>query len=425
MESGEIRMRFGRCPYCRAMFYRNPNEVIYYCSKCRTPIRGKNPEPRNETDHALNRLEILSADTVSVFSDVLNACHKQASVLDGDGDQPLLFSSSTSCSDFNAHSQDVAPASSSSSSPCPNGGFSPARVGHPLNNGVPLSARCDDHRIGSNEQDELRLLSRRTRRPSSSDSSVLRYGVFMSTDSETGEESSTTTNACERWGQQRRRSFLRLQELHMSIGLSWPEQSGVSASPLTDPEFHRELLLALDKLRGLIAAVVPASSSGRAEARRNARLFHRLESHLPRALPPVEQGLHRKASSTGFSWSSSGGHSERQKHHCRPVLGGAPFAVCLGCSELLQTPTIVLPSRRKVARLRCGGCEAVLEVRVAAGFAALAHQTTRTSSAPRASDSGSCNSGLSGAGAQELPPQPLHVALGYSSPSLLLQSRRY
>jgi len=40
MESGEIRKRFGRCPYCRAMIYPDPEAVIYYCSRCRTPIRG-------------------------------------------------------------------------------------------------------------------------------------------------------------------------------------------------------------------------------------------------------------------------------------------------------------------------------------------------------------------------------------------------
>jgi len=40
MESGKIKMRFGRCPYCRTMIYQNPEAVIFFCSKCRTPIRG-------------------------------------------------------------------------------------------------------------------------------------------------------------------------------------------------------------------------------------------------------------------------------------------------------------------------------------------------------------------------------------------------
>ena len=48
---------------------------------------GKNPEPTS-------RLEILSADTASVFTDELDACRAQAPVLDvhGDQDQPPLFS---------------------------------------------------------------------------------------------------------------------------------------------------------------------------------------------------------------------------------------------------------------------------------------------------------------------------------------------
>lgn len=36
-------MRFGRCPYCRTMVYQNPQAVVFFCSKCRTPIRGSVP----------------------------------------------------------------------------------------------------------------------------------------------------------------------------------------------------------------------------------------------------------------------------------------------------------------------------------------------------------------------------------------------
>jgi len=97
------------------MIYPDPEAVIYYCSRCRTPIRGaaaahapdacvsflhlhgtagKNPEPTEQTGDALSRLEILSADTASVFTDELDACRAQAPVLDvhGDQDQPPLFS---------------------------------------------------------------------------------------------------------------------------------------------------------------------------------------------------------------------------------------------------------------------------------------------------------------------------------------------
>ncbi|EMS52086.1 hypothetical protein TRIUR3_29180 [Triticum urartu] len=69
MESEQVKRRFGRCPYCRAMIYQDPQAVIYYCSKCRTPIRGKNPEPTDDTEYSLAQLEILSFDTMSTYSD--------------------------------------------------------------------------------------------------------------------------------------------------------------------------------------------------------------------------------------------------------------------------------------------------------------------------------------------------------------------
>jgi len=40
MQGEEVRSRFGRCPYCRAMIYQDLTAIIFYCSKCRTPIRG-------------------------------------------------------------------------------------------------------------------------------------------------------------------------------------------------------------------------------------------------------------------------------------------------------------------------------------------------------------------------------------------------
>ncbi|KAG2618568.1 uncharacterized protein LOC120667432 [Panicum virgatum] len=384
MESGEIRKRFGRCPYCRAMIYQDTEAVIYYCSKCRTPIRGKNPEPTGETDDALSRLEILSADTASVFSDELDACRTQASALDVHGDQPPLFSTSTSCSGLTA----------------------------------------GDARVYSNGQDERRPSSRRTRRAACSDSLVLRYGVFMSTHSETEEGFPSPRNEC---GRQRRRSLVGLRELDASLSsISWSRQvppSRVAPSTLADPAFQRDLLDMLDNLRGLIAAIEPASiGASAAAARRGARFFRRLESHLARALPAPDHAPRRNASgSTGSSRPSSasstcGRSGRRKQHHCRPVMGGAPFLVCGSCSELLQVPATTLVSRRKVARLRCGGCEEVLELTAP-------HQATPTSSArPESDDPGSCNSSVRGGGA---PPLPLHRALGYSSPSSLLQSRRY
>ena len=187
---------------------------------------GKNPEPTEETDNALSRLEILSADTASVFSDELDACRTQASALDVHGDQPPLLSSSTSCSGLTANSR--------------GGG---------------------DARVYSNGQDERRPSSRRTRRAACSDSFVLRYGVFMSAQSETEEGFPSPRNAC---GRQRRRSLVGLQELETSI--SWSRQqvppSRVAPSPRADLAFQRDLLGTLDSLRGLIAAIEPASSTG-------------------------------------------------------------------------------------------------------------------------------------------------------------------
>lgn len=351
--------------------------------------------PTEEIDQALSRLEILSVDTASVFSDELDTCpNKLAPGIDIDGDQPPLF-----------HQDIIAPPRSSS--PAPDEGFGSVRRRHSLNNGAPTSVRCDDGFVDSNGQDRLRPFSRRTRRPSGSDSdsSVLRYGMLMTTDSETEEEFSSPRNACERQRRRRRRSLLGSQAFETSIGLSGQEPYGVAPSPLRDPAFNNELVNALDNLRGLIAAIEPASSNRRASAPRDAHLFRRLESQLARALHIDGRGHHRNASSTGSSSSSSGGYrSEWRKNHCRPVLGGAPFLVCGSCSELLQAPATTGLTRGKVVKLRCGGCKEVLELTaVPAGVGGSApHKKTRALSPQR-------------------PPQPL----GYSSPSPLLQSRRY
>lgn len=40
MQADEVKSRFGRCPYCRTMIYQDLTAIIFYCSKCRTPIRG-------------------------------------------------------------------------------------------------------------------------------------------------------------------------------------------------------------------------------------------------------------------------------------------------------------------------------------------------------------------------------------------------
>ncbi|KAL6657353.1 hypothetical protein ACP70R_005133 [Stipagrostis hirtigluma subsp. patula] len=48
------------------------------------------------------------------------------------------------------------------------------------------------------------------------------------------------------------------------------------------------------------------------------------------------------------------------RHHCRPVLKGAPFIVCSSCFTLVQVPADLAVSTRAVRKLRCGSCSAVL-----------------------------------------------------------------
>ncbi|XP_040380416.1 uncharacterized protein LOC102701452 isoform X2 [Oryza brachyantha] len=321
MQSGEVKMRFGRCPYCRAMVYQNPKAVIFYCSRCRTPIRGKNPEPTDETEQALSRLEILSADSASVFSD------------------------------------------------------EPEDVG-------------SDRRV----VDEVRLpSSRRTRRPSSSSD-----WTSTTTDSERSEEAFYTPRNAQdgqSW-QSPSPSPMSSQEVGGSGGGRPDEPGATAAARLMDPAFHKELLHALDNLRSLIITIEqprPASgdaSAVRAVTRRDSRLFRRLESQLERALP-----LEETASTSTSSSGRGGGGVERPaapaqegRDPCRPVLGGAPFVICGKCSELLRTPPPPPRRRRRTrttwpSRIRCGGCQEVLELSLPTGAPAQ-HRPIRTCSAP-------------------------------------------
>ncbi|KAF0927814.1 hypothetical protein E2562_036234 [Oryza meyeriana var. granulata] len=319
MQSEEVKMRFGRCPYCHTMIYQNPKAVIFYCSRCRTPIRGKNPEPTDEAEYALSRLEILSADTASVFSD-----------------EP----------------EDVR---------------SEKRV------------------------DELRPSSRRTRRPSSSASSD--WMTTTTTDSERSEEAFYTPRNGEEWRCRQSPSPVSSQELGASGGDGLPgppEPGAVAAARLMDPAFHKELLHALDNLRSLIVTIElprPASGGGgeggRAVTRRDSRLFRRLESQLERALPP-EETVSTSASSSGRGVGPPAATTREDQDTCLPVLGGAPFVICGKCSELLRTPP--RPSRRSwTTRIRCGGCQEVLELSLPAGVPAQ-HRPIRTCSAPLVSD---------------------------------------
>jgi len=249
----------------------------------------------------------------------------------------------------------------------------------------------------------------------------------------------------------RRASPLSSQELEVASVLSGLEPINIDKSPLSDPAFQKDLLQALDNLRKLIAAVdhprsieghwqgmVPrlsASCNGdgsgkRPITRRSSRLMRRLESQLTRALPAERPRRRRdaSASSSSSALSSRRGGLGPRAHHCRPLLGGAPFVVCDGCSEILQLPA-ALPAGR-VSRLKCGGCGEAFELTLPASGSTETARPDRIFSAPQTAGGGAEDtehalawSHLSGE--QPRPAGPLHRALGYSSVSSVLRSRRY
>ncbi|KAG8078311.1 hypothetical protein GUJ93_ZPchr0007g6180 [Zizania palustris] len=474
MESEQVKRRFGRCPYCRAMIYQDPKAVIYYCSKCRTPIRGKSPEPTDDAEYALAQLEILSADTASVFSDEPEGPQRAPSVAYGGGgrEQPQERTSS-------------APYAGSS---LPYRGFNSVRTGS-RNGALDRSEDSGDERSGSpmhSRVGDLRPSSRRTRRPMSGDMDAprddgSRYGSDNDVPSSaasyrrrasplSSQELDAPTSAASyrhrasplssqeleaptyasSYG--RRASPLSSQELEASsMGPSGYEPSGATRLPLTDPAFQKDLLQALDNLRKVIAAVEqPYGVNGHQQAgmppksascndsggaytvtRRNSCLMRRLESQIVQALP--RDSLRRDASTSSSSSASSslhGGERRRaRKEHCRPILGGTPFVVCDKCSEILQLPVAL--SVDMTARLRCGGCDEVLSLTLPAS--GLTNRPKKIFSAPQparyggeddAEEYANARSNLSGE--QRRPTEgPLHRMLGYSSVSSVLRSRRY
>ncbi|KAL6902031.1 hypothetical protein ACP4OV_004907 [Aristida adscensionis] len=48
------------------------------------------------------------------------------------------------------------------------------------------------------------------------------------------------------------------------------------------------------------------------------------------------------------------------RHHCRPVLRGAPFVICSNCLRLVQLPTEFAVPSKGTRRLQCGSCTEVL-----------------------------------------------------------------
>ncbi|XP_062207269.1 uncharacterized protein LOC133909019 [Phragmites australis] len=439
MQSAEVKGRFGRCPYCRAMIYQDPNAVIFYCSKCRTPIRGKNPRPTDETEYALSQLEILSADTASVFSDDVEPSNSNPRpawiVEDGDDEQPPVQSKSTPYGNFKSSSCQGTGALSSS----PYKGFGSVRTGSRSNReeektGSPMHSRVT----------ELRPSSRRTRRSMSGDVDVPNSGG-SGTDSESDVPASAASY-------RRRASPLSSQELEAETVLSGFEPANVARSPLTDPAFTQGLLQALDNLRRVIAVVEqPYSVDGheytpqtgmsrmsspcndgsggtRTITRRSSRLMRRLESQLAQALPADQPRRDESTSSSSLASSSRRDGLRARTHHCRPVLGGTPFVLCDKCSEILQLPA-ALPVG-KVTRLQCGGCGEALALMLPASGSM--NRPKKIFSAPQPAVCGAEDteeyalarrSNLSSE--QPRPAGPLHRVLGYSSVSSVFRSRRY
>ncbi|KAK3165802.1 hypothetical protein QOZ80_1AG0037960 [Eleusine coracana subsp. coracana] len=433
----EVKGRFGRCPYCRAMIYQDPNAVIFYCSKCRTPIRGKNPKPTDEAEYALSQLEILSADTASVFSDESEPSIPQpASRVAEDDERPSVPSWSTPYINLNQREGSTSgqgslpyrPQLGSVRTGTRSNGDDQTR-GEERGTGSPLRGRVA----------ELRPSSRRTRRS-------------MSGDADSAGGSGTDSESDAAALRRRRASPLCSQDLDAaSMDMSGLDPGYISRSALSDPAFQKDLIHALENLRRLIAAVdqprggsdaavtsrfsAPSndgSSSARTVTRRSSRLMRRLESQLVQALPVPEPRLPRNAStssSASSSASSSGSRhrARRAHHHCRPVLGGTPFVVCGECSEILHLPAAVPAG--KVFRLKCGGCGEELAMTLPAGAGATA-RPKKIFSAPqpavRGVEDGEEQRILARRTSRSSEqPGPLHRVLGYSSVSSVLRSRRY
>ncbi|XP_047060913.1 uncharacterized protein LOC124667703 [Lolium rigidum] len=441
MQSEQVKMRFGRCPYCRAMIYQDPSAVIYYCSKCRTPIRGKNPEPADDTDYALAQLEILSFDTMSTFSDETD------------------LTSSTAELDVPTTTRDNGVAASSSSAAYrPYSGIRTGpRSGDLDRYGEPAGSSPMHSRVS-----ELRPASRRTRRPASADLDDHGSG---------GELDVPRTKSASCYG--RRASPLSSQELDAAMmdlpgdaRGNGPASAAAAAaaaarSPLGDPAFQQDLLQALESLRKLIVAVeeplrvdagapppktAPYSNGAPQKVtRRDSRILRRLESQLAHALPEEDKvRRHDKAvsspslmpSASASSASSSRRGASSRQLICRPILGGTPFVACDTCEEMLQLPAALSVDR--LARVQCGGCGETLAVTLPARQAGSSTDRPRKIfSAPQPAGFGpddaeeqqtraAARSRLSGEQLRQGPVEgPLHRMLGYSSVSSVLRSRRY
>jgi Probable zinc-ribbon domain len=53
-----------------------------------------------------------------------------------------------------------------------------------------------------------------------------------------------------------------------------------------------------------------------------------------------------------------------RKHICRPIFGGTPYVICENCFNLLQVPSTILISKKRLVELQCGNCSEVLTVQL-------------------------------------------------------------
>ncbi|KAF8379666.1 hypothetical protein HHK36_029110 [Tetracentron sinense] len=54
--------------------------------------------------------------------------------------------------------------------------------------------------------------------------------------------------------------------------------------------------------------------------------------------------------------------ANRNRRHCRPVAGGAPFMTCYNCFELLKLPRKLRLTEKNQQKLQCGACSTVISL---------------------------------------------------------------
>ncbi|XP_074581183.1 uncharacterized protein LOC141837707 isoform X2 [Curcuma longa] len=110
----------------------------------------------------------------------------------------------------------------------------------------------------------------------------------------------------------------------------------------------------------------------------------------------------------------------KQMHLCRPVAGAAPFVICARCTKLLQLPADFLAPTRRSYKLKCAGCDAVLDL----PFPAKEESFSEVDPAPTEPDDEPDFCIVSGGGRDvargKLTTPRLHRLLGYDSASDLL-----